>query len=1307
MNNNLTTEKNKDISEDNNVNSNKDINEDINKNVINTLTNKKLKKDAKDENIPNSLTIYIKTRLPNFYKLTYEPFFTVPKNKSHTVYFDPFIKYYSGPIKSLPSNSPKDALYTQFFEAAEFDSMVNRILSGFVTMQKQKTFKESIEDHIIDNNIKITLDTLFKTNNIIYINKDPYTIVSSNWTESDWKIDKKPLEKLLAQFPTMTLSQLDEDARKQLDDIPEPLRQGSISAGIDNLAKGIRENDNILNDYLQNEQTTKSLLTSTANLNTNSFIEIEDISDTNNTNATNFLNEYLRENFPINNNNVFDYRDPLTLNLLIITAELIKYINQSQNDELKIALSSYIDTKQKLIEANERFKTAFSKAYGHVSGEIYKQLKKTYKNLIEEFKQSNDVKEKNNIINNIINYKTTRYANVFKMIDEIKNIYDIQLKYFFNTKLLLEEIQKQYINIINYYKKPELAMKCIEYDIRLLDELYNHATEQNSDHIKFNNFYLKMNKKREFMLNPTINYADEYYYLDNINILDIEKFQGEVYVCETAFYYFKNQYYIWRKLFVSLKEFTTDIGKKATYILNNAETNATNYNKLYNASSNNLNVIGENFMQRIKAESINYETTKLYFIKEDGSKCIEPTISKINKNKQLTMPNGKQKEDDLKEERDLISVMQSQMDSYDATVLYIYLLETLYLRQKGMFVAKQNLAQTEIENNAAMKQYYVNVEKVLTDKNTNGKIPESFLWDNPTLDNDNINKQINLRNIFYDKQKVEIKVLKNKQIKIEQNVLKILTMITPNLSSNAFVENCEKIFVSDYVKIPDYNVILSDLFTYYMYHAKNDAKIDNIIDNNDNNTYLNCVLYDNSINANNKTDGFFLHNDDNGNVNGNVVDSTEILSVYETVSKALNIYLEMNNLETTNDFVENVDGEKLFTVNSLKKMVFNNNGNANIDKPNEIIELLETALEINIISFEMYDRDNKDILIRDIVRFKENKKYENNKYRVIDIKDNACKLLLYNDFKHKSEYKRHKSTLIENIDINELELTKTNINSNFRVHCGEQKTYMKYDNVMFLVITKDETNQKIYRLVSYDENIIMELKDVPQFIQYLIYNSNCNNKKYDNLFSDKFSYLNKQLEKQLEKQLNNTSNTNNLIKLNKTLLRQKRKEVFKQNSNQKGGENQLIPMYNPQTQMYNPQTQMYYPQSQMYYPQSQMYNYSRHIPYNVSQNKAKDAKSKTSFYITVELELFPGTSANMFQKSIVKCQSTFERIREAYAEIRGFEYRPETMNEGLYYKQLENIKKANEKNKNMKKGGFKQKTLRRVRGTGTRKIKIS
>ena len=95
------------------------------------------------------------------------------------------------------------------------------------------------------------------------------------------------------------------------------------------------------------------------------------------------------------------------------------------------------------------------------------------------------------------------------------------------------------------------------------------------------------------------------------------------------------------------------------------------------------------------------------------------------------------------------------------------------------------------------------------------------------------------------------------------------------------------------------------------------------------------------------------------------------------------------------------------------------------------------------------------------------------------------------------------------------------------------------------------------------------------------------------------------------------------------------------------------------------------------------YNNKYRLPYNVLQNKAEDKKSKLSFYITIELELFPGTSANILQKNAVKCQNTFERIREAWANIFGFQYSPAPKSDAYTYNKTEK-KKVIEKNKTRK-----------------------
>jgi hypothetical protein len=67
--------------------------------------------------------------------------------------------------------------------------------------------------------------------------------------------------------------------------------------------------------------------------------------------------------------------------------------------------------------------------------------------------------------------------------------------------------------------------------------------------------------------------------------------------------------------------------------------------------------------------------------------------------------------------------------------------------------------------------------------------------------------------------------------------------------------------------------------------------------------------------------------------------------------------------------------------------------------------------------------------------------------------------------------------------------------------------------------------------------------------------------------------------------------------------------------------------YNPLGYPLNPNMPgnvIYMPQQGYPYPyQNSYYTRQQRLPYNVSQNKAKDQKSKLSFYITIELELFP------------------------------------------------------------------------------------
>jgi hypothetical protein len=132
--------------------------------------------------IPNELKITINTNIPGYQNIKYKPSMTLPNDKvDNNVQFNPLVKLNSSIIDSLPNNIQ----LRQFFDKGLFQSLINA--HGLV---KQKKLSEAIKLGYVDNNIKITLETIFPSNNILYINNQPYVIVDMQWTKGDWKINK-------------------------------------------------------------------------------------------------------------------------------------------------------------------------------------------------------------------------------------------------------------------------------------------------------------------------------------------------------------------------------------------------------------------------------------------------------------------------------------------------------------------------------------------------------------------------------------------------------------------------------------------------------------------------------------------------------------------------------------------------------------------------------------------------------------------------------------------------------------------------------------------------------------------------------------------------------------------------------------------------------------------------------------------------------------------------------------------------------------------------------------------------------------
>jgi hypothetical protein len=189
--------------------------------------------------IPNELKIIINTSIPGFQNIRYKPSMTLPKDKvDETVQFNPLVKLKPSIIKSLP----KEIQIKEFFNKGYFQSLINT--HG---LTNAKTLLQATNEGFVDNNIRVTLDTIFPTNSVIYINKQPYVIADVQWTKGDWKIDKK-----IQQLPDIDSSRINDpyiynaivkdeiiSGEKELETLPKNIIYGANYTGPINVGKGV------------------------------------------------------------------------------------------------------------------------------------------------------------------------------------------------------------------------------------------------------------------------------------------------------------------------------------------------------------------------------------------------------------------------------------------------------------------------------------------------------------------------------------------------------------------------------------------------------------------------------------------------------------------------------------------------------------------------------------------------------------------------------------------------------------------------------------------------------------------------------------------------------------------------------------------------------------------------------------------------------------------------------------------------------------------------------------------------------------
>ena len=204
-------------------------------------------------NVPNELKITINTNIPGFQSIKYKPYMTLPDDKNDgSINFNPLVKLNPSVIKSLPV----DVQMKEFFNKGLFQSLINS--HGLL---REKSLVEATKNGYVDNNIRVTLDTLFPSNSVIYINKQPYAIADIQWRKGDWKIDKK-----IQQVPELESSRITDpylyrsvvkdeiiSGENELQQLPKEIIYGSNYTGPQNVASGVKTQEKLENQENPNK----------------------------------------------------------------------------------------------------------------------------------------------------------------------------------------------------------------------------------------------------------------------------------------------------------------------------------------------------------------------------------------------------------------------------------------------------------------------------------------------------------------------------------------------------------------------------------------------------------------------------------------------------------------------------------------------------------------------------------------------------------------------------------------------------------------------------------------------------------------------------------------------------------------------------------------------------------------------------------------------------------------------------------------------------------------------------------------------
>jgi hypothetical protein len=769
------------------------------------------------EKHPNSIIFYIES---NLYSFNFMPQMLVPDVKSDTIFINPLVEYTKRGIRDIPQGAPKTKVLSQFFIANEFEMMINRILSDFTSMQRKRTYKEAKDEGVIDTDIELTVQTLFKANNVIYVGGKPYTIITHRYHKGDWDTDKKPSEQLVGLSGDTEKAEKDADNElKELEILDPTLLSGSASA------RGLKVK-NMLKQQQQQEQELQEQKLEQQQQGISAFEKTQIVSNkTTLKKLPGFLNYLLggdlRKNDPIGFEPPYSQMNPcepitFTLVMGLTDNKFIDFVGDIDNNgETGAKLyENYVTTKEAFLGTSQHFFELISESIPEILEE-YEMLTEEIKDKIAYNVDDKQIKP----VILLLSMKKKEYMRKIKELSEtLKQIFVGQQEYFKNVIALIKYIKTNYVKMIGYKKSRQalLADKCFDFDIQVFETLIASSTSMSqtieaykAKHLKW--FDVDFTTDFEQDAN-TINASNELdKYTKNQELMYIELRQFELYMLIIMFHCFTNQSDIWKIFLDGLPGFIKSIADETTKKMSVLQTELTSYNSfLKNDKKQDVDMIRD-FAKRISENESDYN---LYNIS--------------NKDGFLTKTNPV-----TEQEKRFIGLKEKEIEVYEGILLFTSLLELRCLRQFNVYASELNMFTLQKEIARTFKYYYEEIEDIIKKATENQDfsfiIPKSIMWSTEDLNNetnktttDFIERKINSSERTKRLYEHKSDLIKDSIDLMEKYCATIHKMIDPVLDTDGLTNVCSNLqegnksnstLIVDLLAFPDYETRLWQLKT--------------------------------------------------------------------------------------------------------------------------------------------------------------------------------------------------------------------------------------------------------------------------------------------------------------------------------------------------------------------------------------------------------------------------------------------------------------------------------------------------------------